>query len=95
MQYYAYIVECRDKTYYTGYTNDLKKRIDAHNSGKGAKYTKSRVPVKLVYFEEFETKSMAMHREWELKQYDRKQKEELVGKGLHMCQSSEGDSSNR
>ena len=50
---YVYILECSDNTLYTGWTTDLKKRISAHNSGKGAKYTKSRLPVKLVYFESF------------------------------------------
>ena len=53
---YVYIVECADTTYYTGWTNDLEKRIHAHNVGKGAKYTKSRRPVRLVYYETFATK---------------------------------------
>lgn len=53
---YTYIVRCADGTLYTGWTNDLKKRIKAHNSGKGAKYTKTRRPVELVYFEHFATK---------------------------------------
>ena len=53
---YTYIVKCADSTLYTGWTNDLDKRIKAHNSGKGAKYTKTRRPVKLVYYEEHETK---------------------------------------
>ena len=52
---YTYIVQCRDGSLYTGWTNDLKKRIEAHNAGKGAKYTKSRRPVKLLYYEEFMT----------------------------------------
>lgn len=60
---YTYIVRCADGTLYTGWTNDLKKRIKAHNSGKGAKYTKTRRPVELVYFEHFATKEEAMSRE--------------------------------
>ena len=54
---YTYIIKCADSTLYTGWTNDLDKRIKAHNSGKGAKYTKTRRPVKLVYYEEHETKN--------------------------------------
>ena len=75
---YTYIVECSDGTFYTGWTNDLARRIDAHNSGKGAKYTKTRRPVTLVYYEMFETKEEAMRREYEIKQYSRRQKEKLI-----------------
>ena len=57
--HYVYIVKCSDKTYYTGYTNDLEKRLFAHNAGKGAKYTRNRTPVEIVYFEEYEDKSEA------------------------------------
>ena len=57
---YTYIVECADGSLYCGWTNDLEKRIADHNDGKGGKYTRSRLPVKLVYFEEFETKEEAM-----------------------------------
>lgn len=77
---YTYIVECSDKTFYTGWTNNLEKRIKAHNSGKGAKYTKTRRPVTLVYYETFASKEEAMRREWEIKQYRRQTKEELVKK---------------
>ena len=59
---YTYIIKCADSTLYTGWTNDLDKRIKAHNSGKGAKYTKTRRPVKLVYYEEHETKNEAIDR---------------------------------
>ncbi|MDO5146014.1 MAG: GIY-YIG nuclease family protein [Eubacteriales bacterium] len=76
---YTYIVECRDKTFYTGWTTDLKKRVKAHNDKKGAKYTKSRTPVRLVYYEEYETKQEAMKREYALKQLSRKEKEALIG----------------
>ena len=75
---YTYIVKCADSTLYTGWTNDLDKRIKAHNSGKGAKYTKTRRPVKLVYYEEYETKNEAMSREYAIKQLSRKEKEALI-----------------
>jgi putative endonuclease len=78
MKHYAYIVECADGTYYCGYTNDLEKRIETHNRGKGAKYTRPRLPVVLVYFEEFETKEEAMSREWHLKQLSHAQKQALI-----------------
>ena len=77
--FYVYIVECADNTLYCGYTNDLNSRINEHNLGKnGAKYTKTRRPVKLVYFEKFETKSEAMKREYQIKQLSRIQKQELI-----------------
>lgn len=78
MAAYTYIVRCADDTLYTGWTNDLQKRIDAHNSGKGAKYTKVRLPVKLVYFEEYPAKEEAMSREWHIKRLSRKEKEKLI-----------------
>ena len=77
---YTYIVECADGSLYCGWTNDLEKRIMDHNAGKGAKYTKTRLPVKLVYFEEFDTKEEAMSREWHIKQLRREQKLELIAK---------------
>ena len=67
-----------DGTLYTGWTNDLEKRVEAHNSGKGAKYTKARRPVELAYYEEFETKEQAMKREYAIKQLGRKEKQELI-----------------
>ena len=76
--HYTYILKCKDNTYYTGYTNDLEKRIKAHNEGKGAKYTKGRGPVELVYCEEYEEKGIAMRREWEIKQLSRNEKENLI-----------------
>ena len=75
---YTYIVRCADGTLYTGWTNDLKKRIKAHNAGKGAKYTKTRRPVELVYFEHFATKEEAMSREYHIKQLKRAQKQALI-----------------
>ena len=69
---YTYILKCKDGSLYTGWTNDLEQRVAAHNTGKGAKYTKARRPVELVYFEEFETKEQAMKREYAIKQMARK-----------------------
>lgn len=77
---YTYIVQCSDGSLYTGWTNDIEKRINDHNSGRGAKYTKSRLPVVLAYYEEFKTKEEAMRREWEIKQLDRKAKLELISR---------------
>ena len=74
---YTYIVRCNDGTYYTGWTNDIEKRVKTHNEGKGAKYTKTRRPVTLVYYESFQTKEEAMLREWEIKQMKRGEKEKL------------------
>ena len=78
MACYTYMVECSDKSLYTGWTNDLEGRIRAHNAKKGAKYTKSRTPVRLVYYETFATKQEAMRREYEIKRYTRKQKLALL-----------------
>ena len=72
------MVRCSDGTLYTGWTNNLEKRMEAHNSGRGAKYTKSRRPVELVYFEEFTEKSDAMSREARLKQLGRAEKLKLI-----------------
>lgn len=74
----TYIVKCRDGSLYTGWTNDLEKRLRAHNEGRGAKYTKSRRPVTLVHCEVFGTKEEAMRREYEIKHMSRKDKEKLI-----------------
>ena len=76
--HFAYLVQCADGTLYGGYTTDLQKRLAAHNSGKGAKYTRSRLPVELVYWEECPTKEAAMSREWQLKHLTREKKLELI-----------------
>lgn len=76
--YYTYMLECSDGTFYTGYTNDLDKRLKAHNNGTGAKYTRLRRPVRLVYYEEYPTKEDAMSREALIKQLTRRQKEKLI-----------------
>ncbi len=75
---YTYMVRCADNSLYTGWTNDLGKRMEAHNSKKGAKYTRARTPVELVYYEEFSTKEEAMRREHALKQLSRQEKEKLI-----------------
>ncbi|HBV03327.1 MULTISPECIES: GIY-YIG nuclease family protein [Mammaliicoccus] len=80
-KHYTYILECKDQTLYTGYTTDLERRLKVHNDGKGAKYTKIRRPVKLVYHEEFDNKSEALKREYALKQLTRKQKLLLIKEG--------------
>lgn len=79
---YTYIVKCKDGSLYTGWTNDLEKRIIAHNEGKGAKYTKSRRPVTLVYYETFATKEEAMSREYHIKRMSRKEKEDIIVGGV-------------
>ena len=79
---YTYILRCRDGTLYTGWTNDIEKRVKAHNEGKGAKYTKARLPVKLVYSEAFETKTEAMKREYAIKRMRREAKEKLIAKAM-------------
>ena len=75
---YVYIVECSDGTFYTGWTNNLEKRIYMHSNGVGAKYTKGRGPVKLMHYEEFEEKKDAMKREYEIKKLTRKAKILLI-----------------
>ena len=75
---YMYVVECRDGSYYTGYTTDVKKRLTVHNSGKGAKYTRARLPVKLIYVEAFASKEEAMSAETLLKRKKRPQKEQFL-----------------
>jgi putative endonuclease len=79
MYYTVYILECSDKTLYTGYTTDLERRIKNHNTGKaGAKYTRSRRPVKLVYSQNFKTLSPALKREIAIKKLSRKEKLQLI-----------------
>lgn len=80
---YTYILECKDGSFYTGWTNNLEKRIKDHNDGKGAKYTKSRRPVALLYYETFETKEEAMRREYAIKHMTRLEKEKLISQNLH------------
>jgi putative endonuclease len=77
-RFFAYIVQCRDKTYYTGYTQNLEERVSLHNSGKGAKYLRGRLPVKLVYTKEYRYYKSALNEEKRIKQLKREQKAELV-----------------
>ena len=72
------ILKCSDGTLYTGWTNDLTKRLKAHNDGRGARYTKTRRPVALAYYESFCSKEEAMRREYEIKQLTRKEKLKLI-----------------
>lgn len=76
---YTYMVRCADGTLYTGWTVDPEKRLEAHNSGHGARYTRSRRPVSLVYLESFETKEEAMRREYAIKHLSRQEKLALIG----------------
>ncbi|WP_372608187.1 GIY-YIG nuclease family protein [Halorientalis litorea] len=77
--HYVYVLRCADDTLYTGYTTDIERRVREHERGDGAKYTRGRTPVDLVHVERFDSKSAAMSREYELKQYSKAEKERLVG----------------
>ncbi|MFA5528973.1 MAG: GIY-YIG nuclease family protein [Peptostreptococcales bacterium] len=79
---YIYIIECQDKTLYTGYTTDIEKRIEMHNKGLGAKYTRGRGPVVLKYFEEFHSKNDALKREKAIQKLSRVQKLHLINGAL-------------
>lgn len=76
--WYLYILRCRDGTLYTGITTDVEKRFEAHCSGKGAKYTRGRGPLELVYRETCGNHSQALKREWEIKAMSREKKQELI-----------------
>lgn len=78
--HFVYILRCADNSLYTGYTNNLKNRIKIHNSGKGAKYTRARLPVSLVFYRRVDSKSMGLKLEARLKKLNKKQKEDLVQK---------------
>ena len=75
---FCYILRCADGTLYTGWTNDLERRLKTHNAGRGGKYTRARRPVELVYSEAFDSKEEAMSREWHLKRLTRRQKLRLI-----------------
>ncbi|SDE93024.1 GIY-YIG nuclease family protein [Halorientalis regularis] len=76
--HYVYVLRCADDTLYTGYTTDVQRRVAEHDAGEGAKYTRGRTPVELVHVESFDSKSAAMSREYEIKQYARAEKERLI-----------------
>ncbi len=80
---YVYLVRCADGSLYCGWTTDLSARMEAHNSGKGAKYTRSRLPVQLVWHETFEDRHEAQSREWHIKRMNREEKLALIRSGNH------------
>lgn len=75
---YIYILKCRDNTLYTGFTTNIKMRLDKHNDNKGAKYTRGRTPVELVYYEKYENKQLAQKREYAIKKLNRNAKLEII-----------------
>ncbi len=75
---YTYILKCADGSLYCGWTNNLEKRLSAHNAGTASKYTRTRRPVELAYFEQFETKQEAMSREYHIKRLTREEKLKLI-----------------
>lgn len=79
---YVYMVRCRDGSLYTGWTTDVERRVAAHNAGQGAKYTRSRLPVALVYWEAAEDRNAALRREAAIKKLSRAGKERLIKGGL-------------
>ena len=88
---YTYVLKCKDGTYYTGWTNNLDKRLKDHNEGRGAKYTKARLPVSLIYYEEFQTKEEAMRREYAIKHMTRSEKENLIKASGAKCTSDDNN----
>ncbi|WP_318506415.1 GIY-YIG nuclease family protein [Bacillus sp. T3] len=84
-RHYFYVLQCRDGSFYGGYTNNIERRIAMHNNGKGAKYTKGRGPVVLLYKRIFENKSDALKAEYEFKQWSRKKKEQFLMKEAGEC----------
>lgn len=84
-RHYFYVLQCRDGSFYGGYTNNIERRIVMHNNGKGAKYTRGRGPVVLLYKKIFENKSDALKAEYEFKQWSRKKKEEFLMKEAGEC----------
>lgn len=80
MSWFVYMLRCRDGSLYTGYTDDVERRLAVHNSGKGAKYTRSRLPVSLVYREACADKSTALKREYAIKRLKKPEKEALIAK---------------
>ncbi len=81
MAYFCYVLECSDGTYYAGWTTDPERRLYQHNRGRGARYTRSRLPVRLVYVEELSDKASAMKRERAVKFLSRQEKMKLMGRG--------------
>ena len=85
-EHYFYVVSCKDDSLYAGYTNNLERRITLHNEGKGAKYTRGRGPVTLVFSKKYATKSEALKAEYAFKQLDRKKKQQYIkGQGQYVA----------
>ena len=80
LEFVVGVLRCADGTLYCGWTTDLSARLEAHNSGNGAKYTRSRLPVELVYHEEYEDRHEALSREWQIKRLSRQEKQSLISK---------------
>jgi putative endonuclease len=80
--WYVYIIECSDKSLYTGVTSDINRRLKEHNSGNGGKYTRGRIPVTLVYYKSFKSKSEALRREIQLKGWTQAKKIALIEKTI-------------
>lgn len=80
--YYTYILECADGSFYTGWTDDVQRRLNAHNEGKGARYTRARLPVRVAATWNFATKKEAMSFEWRVKQMSRQKKSQLIREGI-------------
>lgn len=78
MSYFVYILQCSDKSYYTGYTRDIKQRLDMHQKGRGSAYVFAKKPFKLIYQEKYKTQQKAMQREIEIKKWKRSKKEALI-----------------
>lgn len=93
-QSWVYMLQCADNTLYTGWTNDMEHRLEAHNAGLGAKYTQSRLPVTLVYIEEVENKSAALKRELRIKKLTRRQKLALIASQQSALQMMEKSQNN-
>lgn len=83
-QNYTYLLRCADGTFYCGWTNHLMERVRMHNEGRGAKYTRGRRPVELVYYEEFATRQEAMRREYAIKRLSRRDKQLLMERGAEL-----------
>ncbi|MDY2959534.1 MAG: GIY-YIG nuclease family protein [Hornefia sp.] len=84
---YTYMLRCSDGSLYTGWTNDIDKRLDSHNKGKGAKYTRNKGPVELVYLESFDDKESAMSREAKIKKFSKLKKEELIDSRVNILKN--------
>lgn len=85
--HYFYVLECNDGTYYAGYTVEINQRLKKHNEGKGAKYTRGRTPVKLIFSQRFHTKTEALRMEYSFKKLSRKAKEQYITN--HLCKEEE------